>query len=290
MENATNRQTWTGPWIVPCSRYSVIYEIPRFISAIFPIFFMRRDARRRFARIVSHGVSTLLLVQLHSEDDAQRRLLNFVSSGIPRLTCTKHGVFLWRHDGWRRNSWRWFPTSSQGAPALNMASFGVATPDVGFPTSCPMAFRGSFVPNVASCVGVATLGVGFQLRVKKHSEAHLCQTWRLLAAARILAMIGVATLGVDFPTSCPMVSRDSSVPKRASCGGVGFPTSCPLASFVSSARNMPYCVGVAKIGVAMFGVGFPASFSVTSWRYLRKIWRLLAGSWQLASWRSASAC
>jgi hypothetical protein len=102
---------------------------------------------------------------------------------------------------------------SGGTPALNLASFGVATLDVGFPASCLMAFRGSFVPNIASCGIVATNGVGFQTscfktslgssvlnmaflvasrrsasvfhrRFQCHPEAHLRQMWRLLEAAR----------------------------------------------------------------------------------------------------------
>jgi hypothetical protein len=43
------------------------------------------------------------------------------------------------------------PVASRGSPALNMASFGVTTLGVGFPTSCPMVFRGS-------CVSICLVG------------------------------------------------------------------------------------------------------------------------------------
>jgi hypothetical protein len=114
--------------------WSVVW-ILRLISAIFLIFSMRRDARNRFARIVSHGVPKLLLASFTFRSrrrdvrcrDARRRFFNVVSmssrvSSLANL-CVCYST-------------------------LNMVSYvasvatGVATLLVGSPASCHMASEG----------------------------------------------------------------------------------------------------------------------------------------------------
>jgi hypothetical protein len=135
---------------------------------------MRRDARRRFARIVSHGCFHWL--HLHFEVGVVKLGVGFLTSclktprsspvlniayfgGVAKIGVRTLGdVFLAS-----------FPITTGGSPTVNVASFGgVAMIDVVFPTSCPVASLGSSVP--IWCLG------------------------------------GFATLGVDFPTSCPMTS------------------------------------------------------------------------------------
>jgi hypothetical protein len=168
---------------------------------------MRRDVRRRFARIVSHGVSRRLLASfafLSRRWDvrvrgARRRFSNFVSSGTSRLTCAKFGVFCRRHD-----DWLWYPFScpmaSGSASMLSMVSSVLATVSVGFQTLCPITFRSLFVPNMVSCCGVTTLGVGLKA---------LCS---VISRVTYMASLG----GVGFPTSCPVAFRGLFVPNMAS--------------------------------------------------------------------------
>jgi hypothetical protein len=54
---------------------------------------LRRDVRRRFVRIVSHGVPRLLFASFIFR--RRCRFSNVVSSGIPRLTFDMYGFF-WR--------------------------------------------------------------------------------------------------------------------------------------------------------------------------------------------------
>jgi hypothetical protein len=165
---------------------------------------------------------------------------------------------------------------------------GVETLGVGFPTTCPMIFRGLSVPNIASCGGVATLGAGFPTRCSRASRSSHVRNMASflgvasfgiatlgvgfpgsfpvssgdLPAANVAYYGGVSTLVVGFPTSCPIPFQGSFLPNMASCGGVGFPTSCPLAC-LGQLRKKLSCGGVTTIGVETF-VGFPTSCPVAS--------------------------
>jgi hypothetical protein len=168
------------------------------------------------ARIVSHGVSRLLLASFKfwSRRCADRRRdarVGFAKScplasrGSPeliwrflpswRLASVFQRLVRWhpevhlfqiwrlvgRHDARRRLS-----DVSNGIPKLPMliiVSFGY----VGFLASFTMSSGGSPALNLASFGGVATLGVGFQHRVLWHSWAHLRKRWHLGSASQLLS-------------------------------------------------------------------------------------------------------
>jgi hypothetical protein len=138
------------------------------ISAIFPIFSMRRDARRRFAKIASHGVTRLLLTSLSFRSrrrDDWRRFAGVVSCGFPKLMYGTYGIFCFRLDA---RGWFVFivsygvsmPLLSWFGIEVGVATIGVATLGVGFSASCLVEFLGLSSRKMASCVGVATPIVG----------------------------------------------------------------------------------------------------------------------------------
>jgi hypothetical protein len=191
--------------------------------------------------------------------DARRRF-SVLSSGIRRLTCSKYGVLCWRHNDWRRDAWRWFPTSCPVAfrGALNMTSFGVAT----LASDCNVVSDG--IPRFI-CVKYGVLwgrrdqqrwfsNVAFKgiprLTYSEYGVFWWCRDARRQFSSLVsngirryicgkcgvfvgVAMIGVATLGVGFPTSCPITYQSLSV------------------------TNMASSRVVAEIVVATLGVGFP---------------------------------
>jgi hypothetical protein len=129
---------WLGSVYLPMStsrRSSSVFKsaswITRHISTLFPIFSMRRDARHQFSRIVSHGVSMILLALF-----------------IFHVGVSTYGVG--------------FPTpcpvSSRDPPTLNIPpSGGVKTPDFGFQASFAVEPRKSPELNEACFGGVAMI-------------------------------------------------------------------------------------------------------------------------------------
>lgn len=158
----------------------------------------RRYAWRQFP-MLSRG-SSVPTMALLCRRDARRWASSVISNGLRRLTCAKCGVF-WRrlddtrHDFWRSFSkrrvqwhlefhmceiWRLVSASrkfrrvvgfrfsyflSTGIPLITCAKNGVLwqLPDAQrrFPASCPVAFPGPFMVNMASFGAVASLGVCF---------------------------------------------------------------------------------------------------------------------------------
>lgn len=171
-------------------------------------------------------------------------LVSNMSNGLSRLTCAECGFFLVIATlGFPASC----PMASRVSFVPNMASYGVimtnvvATLDVGFPKSYPLVTRGSRKVNY---------GVFYRSCKNLHHDARrrfssvIYNGIRRLACAKLGvfggdAMIGVAMLGVGFPTTCPMIPRGLSVPNMAPCGSVW------------------------KNGVATPGVGFRTSLPLT---------------------------
>jgi hypothetical protein len=170
---------------------------------------MRRDARCRFAGIVSHGVPRLLLVWLRFW--SWRRFSNVVSDGVPSFISAKCGVLLERHFERLHDARRWFSyVVSIGFPRpidANVVSCG----GVGFPTSCTMAFRGSPMLHMASFSGVATVSIDFRASFPIASGGHVRWIRHLLEASRRLAS--------DFQRRVQW-HPEVHVPNVESCGGV----------------------------------------------------------------------
>jgi hypothetical protein len=193
----------------------------------------------------------------------------------------------------------------------DVATNMVATLSVGFPTSCPTAFRGSSSLNVLhfggiATIGIPTLGAGLSKSLHTAFRRFFWLHWRF--------GVVVATLAVGFPT-WHMSSPGSSTPNMSSfCGvaalGVGFPASCLMASVFFS--EMEFCVVacsasvfwrrvgshhlfstlnmVINIGVATLFVGFPSSCRVASRGLSCLVWCCESASGRAASRRSASVC
>jgi hypothetical protein len=143
---------------------------------------MRRDARHRFARIVSHGVPRILLASFSFR--SRHRFSNVVFNLIPRFP---------RFIFWQRQ-----------------------TIGVSFPTSWPMAFRGSFVSNMACCDGnarrqfltIVTYGdprfvlASFVFRIRRRGHRRR-DSWRLSSyfVLNVIPRTMYAKSGVYLPRS-----------------------------------------------------------------------------------------
>jgi hypothetical protein len=174
--------------------------------------------------------------------------------------------------------------------------FGVATIDFRFPRSCSIEFRGSLVPNMASCGGVAMYGVGFPTSCAKASRGWPMQQWHLLAASRRL--VSRRSTGFRRRFECypeARVFRNSRHKRRrfyvvsngipwSICSKYGFlrwsskewhrDARRLFSFFISIAVPWPICAivmsfsGVALIGLGTISVGFPTSCPTASLDHL----------------------
>jgi hypothetical protein len=216
-----------------------------------------------------------------------------VSNVIPWFIFSKYSVLLRRLQEWRRDVRRCFSDFlSNGipvSPVVNMASFvGFATPGIDFPALCPVSSQGSPALNMASFGNVAStrrLACFFHVVFDgiptficaKYAVLCWCRrrfssvvfsdlrltcaeygvfsrrrdNWCCCARRRFVGISRMVSRGfywrhlqfmVDFATLC--------VPTL----GVDFLTSCSMAFRGSSSLNMPFD-GAATIGFPTLGVG-----------------------------------
>jgi hypothetical protein len=214
----------------------------------------RRQTTRRLVsvfRVVFDGIPTFFfecaVLCLRRDDwrfDARRRFLS--SCSVTSWGWSAQNDLSRRCDALRRlfsigrivtRSSYWFNFQF----VADFAALSVATLGVGFPTSCPMASRGSSSLIVASCSRVAricvpTLGVGLSQSLHM---VFLGFYWLHLHFG-----FGVAMLGFFFPTLCQMLSRRSSTLNLAS-----FTLSrCTALVFRRRVGSRPWA-SIAKYGV-----------------------------------------
>jgi hypothetical protein len=155
---------------------------------MFPIFFMRRDARRRFDRIVSHDVPRLLFASF-------------------TFRCSRRDVR--RRDALRRFSAS-CPVASRGSPAPNLASFG-SVRTIGVAT---LALVSNVVSNGFPRRTCAKYGVFWQRRDARRLFSSVVSIWiRGSPVINATSFGGLAAISVGFPALCPLVSFGPSAQK-----------------------------------------------------------------------------